>query len=847
MILAIAYCHRDIDQALKLLRWIGWLSEKSGRAERCLLVCGRIASKLPINFQITTAAANIFGNDKLLVHIPEKEDERPWPMAANFMFQEALQFAEKLNDDMLWLEPDAIPTRPMWFSELRKEWEELARPAGKKFMGALVPNPRHMSGVAIYGRNWREHAPKLINISNGSAWDVNSSDQVLPLAHFTDKIVHKFGRRRPFTPSLEMVPPGAAIFHQDKKGLLIDLLDMRDYGGMAMRENVNGTMTSAVRFFHTENASRPLKASGMEFVFEPYRFFAGVHKGVLQTDDHVKCVILSILTNSPTSGITEIDQPTYEKHTKRKIPPPPKAVVPTIEKPVQPTKPKIDAELTVVITSHQRPKHLRLAFESCLRAQVKNIIVAATGDIKKMSGVFAAMKRVKPDLMVLEHDSMSSNKSWLLGVEAVSTEYVALLHDDDLLLSDYMAIVSPGIHAGAPFVMVQARNHGVPDYIEKDSETIGLESTSVLRPRLEKKANLAISPIRGVFLKSDLYQWLNECEAMPRSCYLRPGFLVGNDLVIWLKATEKYAEFFNVPKPAVSFGHWEGSTTIVELAKNDGKLFDLYDEARMWHRSKSEPKKTPVHIVTIVLDGMPFIAQHISVFNRLKVPWEWHIVEGAASNTHCTRWCKPQSGRLSQDGTTEYLDQIASHPRVHLYRKSLWDGKVEMVNHPLSIIFEECVLLEVDCDEFWTAGQIEALVKLFDSDKLRTHAMFWCRYFFGPHLVMNSRNCYANNPGQDWKRAWRFFPGDKFISHEPPQLTGERVAFMHADTEAAGLVFDHYGYATRAQVKFKESFYGYKGAVKSWEKLQKVTKTSKLSDYLPWVAASNSGLVEIIA
>lgn len=324
MILAIAYCHRDIEQALKLMRWIGWLSEKDGRLmlrERCLLVCGRVASKLPQHEQIKSTAKNIFGN--VTVHVPEKEDERPWPRAANFMFQEALSFEEpafeRCMDDMLWLEPDAIPTRTPWFSELRKEWEEIARPAGKHFMGALVPNPRHMSGVAIYGREWRAHAPKLINISNGSAWDVNSADQVLPLAHITDKIVHKFGRRRPFTPSLELIPRDACIFHQDKKGLLIDMLNVRDYGGRAMLENADDAPMNTLCFFHSENASAPLKASGLAIRFEPYRFFAGVHKGVFHTSDPVECVVLSTLTNSPTSGITEIDQVTYEKHTRKKF------------------------------------------------------------------------------------------------------------------------------------------------------------------------------------------------------------------------------------------------------------------------------------------------------------------------------------------------------------------------------------------------------------------------------------------------------------------------------------------------------------------------------------------------
>lgn len=501
----------------------------------------------------------------------------------------------------------------------------------------------------------------------------------------------------------------------------------------------------------------------------------------------------------------------------------------------------VDDQLTVVITSHQRPKHLVAAFNSCISAGVKKVIVASTGDIWVMQHAFQSIQNA----IVLKNGNATSNQSWLAGVESAKTKYVALLHDDDLLLPEYMSLVSSGIRANAPFIMVQARNHGVPDYIEKDSNKEGFESSTVLKTRLEKKGSLAISPLRGVFLKEDLVQWLRECESMPQSCYIRPGFLVGNDLMIWLKATEKYSQFFNVPRPAVSFGHWEGSTTIQELDKGDRKIFEIYDETRRWNKSRSHPV---LHILTIVLDGMPFISQHIDTFNRLKIPWEWHIVEGAASNTHCTKWCKPQSGRLSKDGTTEYLNQIAVHPHVHVYRKPLWDGKIEMVNAPLKTIKSECVLLEVDCDEFWSVEQLEAMLEMFDKDKIKTHAMFWCRYFFGPHLVMTSRNCYGNSPTQDWKRAWRFKPGDKFLSHEPPRLSSESVPFMHAATEAAGLVFDHHGYAQRSQVQYKESFYGYKDAVKHWDRLQQVRHGEvKLSDYLPWVPSNNSGTVKAIS
>lgn len=101
----------------------------------------------------------------------------------------------------------------------------------------------------------------------------------------------------------------------------------------------------------------------------------------------------------------------------------------------------------------------------------------------------------------------------------------------------------------------------------------------------------------------------------------------------------------------------------------------------------------PLHIFTIVLDGMPFLPIQFSTFNRLDFPWTWHVVEGAAANVRDTGWCQPQDPRLSQDGSKEFLDSISRHPRVKIYRSPWWpQGKTEMVNAAVAAIKEPCLL-----------------------------------------------------------------------------------------------------------------------------------------------------------
>jgi glycosyltransferase involved in cell wall biosynthesis len=271
----------------------------------------------------------------------------------------------------------------------------------------------------------------------------------------------------------------------------------------------------------------------------------------------------------------------------------------------------------------------------------------------------------------------------------------------------------------------------------------------------------------------------------------------------------------------------------------------------------------PVHFFTIVLNGEPFIRYHLDVFRKLPFRWHWHVVEGVASLVHDTAWSVAAGGRidvaahvdgLSADGTTAYLDESAMREpeRMTIYRKPpgvFWDGKREMVSAPLRNIREECLLWEVDADELWTSKQIEAMRQLFLEQSERTAAYYWCHYIPAPGAVISTRYNYAENPAQDWLRTWRYRPGDQWKAHEPPSLlrpqrtgsidVGTEVPFLHDETEEAGAVFQHFAYATEAQVQFKETYYGYRDAVARWRELRDALRVApgplRLGDYLPWV------------
>ncbi|NEO21117.1 glycosyltransferase [Moorena sp. SIO4A5] len=302
--------------------------------------------------------------------------------------------------------------------------------------------------------------------------------------------------------------------------------------------------------------------------------------------------------------------------------------------------------------------------------------------------------------------------------------------------------------------------------------------------------------------------------------------------------------------------------------RNGYSIFAKADSPHSAEKSGEASTPLPINFFTIVINGEPFIRYHIDVFSKLPFRWHWHIIEGVAKLKHDTAWSLATGGYVSDeihhngrsiDGTTEYLDQLMERypDQITVYRKPdgvFWEGKREMVNAPLENIQQECLLWQVDVDELWTTEQICKARQMFIDQPDKTAAFFWCWYFVGKNLIVSSRNCYTQNPKQEWLRVWRFQPGAVWATHEPPRLVqpsstnqsnqsanhGQDVAsinpFLHRETEAQGLVFQHFAYVTPEQLQFKESYYGYQNALAEWQGLQQQSEFPVfLRQHLSWV------------
>jgi hypothetical protein len=133
------------------------------------------------------------------------------------------------------------------------------------------------------------------------------------------------------------------------------------------------------------------------------------------------------------------------------------------------------------------------------------------------------------------------------------------------------------------------------------------------------------------------------------------------------------------------------------------------------------------------------------------------------------------------------------------------------------------------------------MVKLFQDKPDKMAAYVPSHFFVGPRKFVTSQNTWATLPDDSF-RVFRFFKGMHWKMHEPPMLIdgngkdwGRCSYLSRNEVLKAEIFFQHFAYVVPEQLKFKEIYYGYTGALKFWKRLQ-VSTEDKLdpSRYLPW-------------
>lgn len=204
-----------------------------------------------------------------------------------------------------------------------------------------------------------------------------------------------------------------------------------------------------------------------------------------------------------------------------------------------------------------------------------------------------------------------------------------------------------------------------------------------------------------------------------------------------------------------------------------------------------------------------------------------------------TAWMGNQQGKVSHDGTHQFVQSLANHPRITVNSKPEWGGKTEMTNAAITAFKKDGILLQMDSDEIWTADQLRRLNAIFAANPEYNTVKVKMDYMLGPNVISTSSNGYGNR-NTEWVRAWRYSVGLWMECHEPPVFNGNRGRICERD-EAESMLGPilHMAWVTPQQVAFKQRIYrgGYENACEQWGALQSNTQwpVKDLKTFLPWV------------
>lgn len=234
MIAALGVSQRDLQLAIKWLKWVALLHKRSPIP--CPLVVFGVRSFTPDQFSLLRSAAGALPVQWAWCH---DEDESGYPKSASHLFLRTMTFCEGNwpTEPVLWLESDAIPMRDTWLTEIMYEYLR----CGKPFMGVIVRGHGHdhLGGVAVYPHDWRAKAPKLASVLEapdvfwgpglGQAFDSWAADETVPQAAEATTIQQIWRPQLPLTEHWvrRSIRPETALFHQVKDGSLIKMLSAK--------------------------------------------------------------------------------------------------------------------------------------------------------------------------------------------------------------------------------------------------------------------------------------------------------------------------------------------------------------------------------------------------------------------------------------------------------------------------------------------------------------------------------------------------------------------------------------------------------------------------------------------
>lgn len=280
-----------------------------------------------------------------------------------------------------------------------------------------------------------------------------------------------------------------------------------------------------------------------------------------------------------------------------------------------------ESPFTVVITNCARPDRVREAFQSCLDAGIKNIVISASREDQTLARVHNSFLKMKSDVVIdAISDDKGCNEMWLRGLMRVKTPWVQILHDDDIELPGFRNVLRYlNEDVGFIYWPSQQRHYeskilsGVVNHFPNRPQ--GKYPTSVFLDLIMTDKSYAVSPVQGMFRTNQATDALQEFSRIRNDFKLTDTMEIGNDSLLWLKACTCNKEFLLLSDPLTAFGTWSGSTTTNDLKNGIGKLLPFYDKMRAYFRANRLPSRKKIDLPRTTLMGLVW-SEDLSMLDR---------------------------------------------------------------------------------------------------------------------------------------------------------------------------------------------------------------------------------------
>lgn len=256
--------------------------------------------------------------------------------------------------------------------------------------------------------------------------------------------------------------------------------------------------------------------------------------------------------------------------------------------------------LTVVVTNYKRADHLARCLDSLADAGIKRVVVtSACPDEEVLQVIKAAASRFDEYQTVTTETDFGCNETWLRGLYYARTTYVLIMHDDDWVAKSLGAVfnetIYPQLERGvgvASWVGVAVEPDGKQKQIDYLPGPTRVVPSAQLTQVLLKPGAVSLSPTVSIFRREDAIRALREAAIAltPDVCMVRPTMMVGNDMLLYLRALEKHSSWMYVDKPLTFYGAWEGSETIRAFSAEKNWLLPAYEFTQNWFKRVRGPR-----------------------------------------------------------------------------------------------------------------------------------------------------------------------------------------------------------------------------------------------------------------